>query len=269
MGLFSQCPARRFIDGLTDRYVEDGARILLSGFISAIGARTIYLRTGLSPEMRASVERETGSSLAGSVLAGEPRRIETHPADQGVGVLSVRMTQIPMLPRVSGGVTFGVDEEPISPRTQWHLVFHRGPLLLLEIDISDGTGFKPPRGWVESLTSRGAAHICWESKKGYVGSGDHLYLFFKRLKVFPHSKHSSNEEGIQAGIHLRQLCRDVWSKHGWEQAGVYQLSSGRGSQQRFVRKFDKMLLDRLGPEALTKVLEQMGTTLHEWVKAAI
>ena len=49
--------------------------------------------------------------------------------------------------------------------------------------------------------------------------------------------------------------------------GLYQLSSWRWSQRRFVRKFDKLLLDSLGREELAKALKPMGTDLDHWLKA--
>jgi hypothetical protein len=269
MGLFSQCPGRRFIDGLTDDYVEEGARILVSAFISAIGAKTVYLRTGISPETRSSVEAETGNSLSGSILASEPRRIEAYAAERGAEVMAARMTQIPMLHGASGGITFGLDEEPVSPSTQWKLVFHRGPLLLLEIEISDGTGFRPSSGWANSLLSSGAAHICWDRKQGYIGKADHLYLFFKRLKLFPYSKGPSDEKAIEAGLDLRRLCRDAWSKRVSDHTALCRLPSWHWRQRRFVRKFDKTLLAEVRPEDFKKVLKAMRIDLDQWLRAAV
>ena len=270
--MFSQCPASRFLDDASKSCVEEGTRILLSKFFDVMCARTVHLQSGISSLIEAHVRATTGISLSelskadGRELA--PSKTDVLPTEEAIGQCCSRLAQAPQLPHISAGITFGMDEAPSSPKTAWGLSFHRGPLPLLEVCISDGTGFKPPSGWAEPLIGSEAAHVLWISGKGYVGRADHLYLRLKRQKVFPDSRGDSNDEAVRAGQHLRRLCQEVWSKQGHEKAGPYKLAPLRWSQNRFLRKFDKMLVAQVGREKLSQFLRAMGTDLAQWLRAS-
>lgn len=238
MGLFSQHPASKFLDDASESCIEDGAKVLLSGFFDAMHVQKVHFEKNVLP------------------------------IEEAVGQCCLRMAQAPQRPNLSSGIVFGMDKEPNSPRTAWELWLHRGPLPLLELCISDGIGFKPPRGWAQPLLSDGAAHVLWVSGKGYVGGADYLYLLLKRQKLFPYSKGDSGEGAVAAGQQLRQLCSQVWSKQG-AKAGPYKLSSWGWSQKRFIRKFDKLLVDQVGREKLAQVLKTMGTDLDQWFQAGV
>jgi hypothetical protein len=267
MGIFSQCPARKFIEGITDVPVKEGAQALLTALFSSLGAQTVYLKSGLSREMRTSIEKETNSSLSGAFAPTEPERIESFSAREAPNIMATRMTHIPMLPGVSCGLSFGLEEAPSGPRTRWGLVLHRGPLLMLEIEIADGNGFKPKSGWAYSMVLSGAAHVCWDCDKGYLGNDDNLYLFLKRARLFPHSKGPSNEIAINAGLRLRQLCREIWSEQAGQGASPSALSSSSWRQKRFIKNFDRMLVDRIGREELAGLLTAMATDSDQWLQA--
>jgi hypothetical protein len=271
MGLVSVCPARRFLDGLNIQHVQAGTRVLLSAFFEAMHARTVYLESGVSPRIKALAEAATGIPVLAlgdevDTQRGRPKA-NVLPIEAAIEESSARMTQLQELPNVSAGISFGLDQEPNSPKNRWGLVLHRGPLPLLELRISDGSRFEPPDGWAECLIRNGSAHVVWVSGKGYVGGADHLYLFLKNQKLFPYSKGESSGGAIEAGQYLRRSCQEVWSKHSGEKAGPYKLSSWRWSQKLFVRNFDKMLIAQIGSEELAGVLKAMGTDLENWLPA--
>lgn len=212
-----------------------------------MGTQTVYLKSGISP---------TGTS-----------KTNIFQMEEAVNQCCVRMLEALQPHGVSGGVSFGLDEEADSPKSGWRLWLHRGPLPLLEIELPDRTGFKPPPEWRKSLISSGAAHVICTGGNGYLGSADHLYLLLKRQKLFPYSKGDSGEGAVAAGQHLRLLCGEIWSKQGGEKAGPHKLSSWRWSQKRFVRKFDKMLVTQTGSQELIGILKAMGTDLDQWFQA--
>lgn len=271
MGLFSQHPAARFLSDTSRDSVEEGTSALLSGFFDVMDVRAVHLQLGVSPLIEAHVKAATGMSLAELLQADgrepDPFSTKVFPRGEAVGQCCRRMLQTPQLPSISAGIAFGLDQEPDSPRTTWGLWLHRGPLPVLELCISDGTGFKPPGGWAESLISTEAAHVVWMSGKGYMGRPDYLYLWLKRRKLFPHSKGYSSSTAIEAGQRLRQLCQGVRSeRNGW-QSGPYKLSSWRWRQKRFVRDFDKMLVGRIGSDELAEILKAMGISPEGWLQA--
>lgn len=273
MGLFSQHPASRFLDDANKSSIEEGTRILLSNFFDVMRAQTVHLQSGISPLIEAHLKATAGISLSelSKAEGREPAPLKTDvlPTGEAIGVCCLRMTQAPQLPGLSSGIVFGMGKEPNSPRNAWELGLHRGPLPLLELRISDGLGFKPPKGWAETLINSEAAHVLWVSGKGYVGGADYLYLLLKRQELFPWSKGDSSEGAVATGQHLRRLCKEVWSKQGGEKHGLYTLSSWRWSQKRFVRKFDKLLVDQVGREKLAQVLQAMGTDLDQWLQAGV
>jgi hypothetical protein len=140
------------------------------------------------------------------------------------------------------------------------LMFHRGPLPLLELSISDQVGFKPPPDWADSLIKSGAAHVL-STNRGYVGSANHLYLFLKRNGIFPHSKGDSSVEAVSAGQSLQQFCCEVASGQA---VTTQTLSFWRWRQKRFLHKFDQALRAHVGADKLGIVLKAMGTSPDEW-----
>jgi hypothetical protein len=271
MGLISICPARRFLEGAKWEHVQAETDILLASFFEAMAAKSIYLQSGIAPRIASLAEAETGISLSAfygeAVAQAEVPETNIFPPKVASGECSIRMTQIPQLPKASAGISFGLDEEPNSPRTRWSVVLHRGPLPLLEIGISDEKGFRLPGGWPATLVSGGAAHVVWISGNRYLGAADQVYLWLKREKLFPYSKGDSGEEAITAGQRLRQLCQNAWAQYGGEKTEPYELSSWHWSQKRFVRNFDKVLLSRVGSRELSKTLKPMGTNVDQWLQA--
>jgi hypothetical protein len=273
VGLISICPARRFLEGAGWKHVQAETEILLTTFFDAMGAKCIYLQADISPRIAALVKSETGISISELDVETEPQsrapKTNIFPVKLASGECSLRMTQIPQLSRVSAGISFGIDEEPKSPRTRWSLVLHRGPLPLLEIGISDERGFNLPGGWPTRLIGSEAAHVLWITGKGYLGASDHLYLWLKREKLFPNSKGDPSEEAVAAGQRLRQLCRNAWLQHGGQKTDPHnKLSSWRWSQKRFVKNFNNVLLSYAKSQELREILEIMGTDLDHWLGAS-
>src|SRR5262249_5593531 len=138
---------------------------------------------------------------------GEPRVVSTS-VDIAVETCASRLAKLPEIPCVSRGISFGIDVEPVSPDTSWHIFLHRGPLPQLEIELSNAPGFHPPDGWREALIKSQCAHVVRFGR----GSGDNVALSLKRTRLFPHSKGSSSVNAVSAGRQLRKFCREAWQK---------------------------------------------------------
>lgn len=198
-------------------------------------------------------------------MGGGDRRIVAEPPEIAVETCVARMAKLRVIPGVFRGISFGIDVEPTEPKTSWSIVFQRGPLPLLEIELSDITGFHPPQRWLHSVIESKCAHLV-RGESSYMGGGDHLFLMLKRFNFFPYSKGDSSSEAVAAGQRLRELCSEVWQKQSGNGGHLYKLSSWQGRQERFVRKFDQML-QHVGSEKVSAILKEMGTRLESWLPA--
>lgn len=281
MGLFSISPCKRFLNGATNEHVYAATKALVSGFLHAMQAQEIHFVYGMHPQMRELAQKGAFGGVAsqrfgaGGLLESIGSDEATNQGDHRVVVESwetagetcaSRMSKLQEIAGVSTGISFGIDTEPSGPKTSWSLTFHRGPLPLLEIELSDITGFHPPQSWVDSMVESKAAHVIW-GKHSRLGGGDHLFLMLKRIRLFPYSKGNSSSDAVAAGQRLRRLCGEVWQKLSGGPEALYELSSWNWKRKRFVRRFDKALLEHAGSENLDALLKEMGTRLDSWLPA--
>jgi len=260
MGLFALNPAYRFLTDLSGDLVESEARIFLSGFFEAMGTRAVHLAGPPSTDFIDLIEKATGIPFDGT-----SDREEVLVTEAAARACAARLKRCYQVPNVSRGISFGLDEPPISPRNRWHLFLHRGPLPLLSVTITDGSAFRPPRMWEQVLINTGAAHVVW-NRKVHCGTQDNIYLLRKRQQIFPSSTSRSTGEAIEGGVLLRKLCRDIALKNGQEE--VYRLSSWQWAQRRFLRNFDKLLIKQVGTDKLTEIFAAMGIDLNMWLRAS-
>ena len=65
---------------------------------------------------------------------------------------------------------------------------------------------------------------------------------------------------------LRELCSAVWNNQSNDlvkkAAKIWP-----GSNIRFIRAFDKALVDEVGFDKLSKLLATLGTTIDQWLEA--
>lgn len=267
MGLISVCPVRTFLETQEAACVESQAEILLSAFFAAMRATHVHMSLSAGAVMKAFVESKAQGSFFTSTAyldaLAKPVKHEVLPASIAARQGAIRMAQLPQPSRISTGISFGLDQEPVSPRTSWSLMFHRGPLPMLELRLTDQTGFKPPAGWADCLLEKRAVHMV-TTTRSHLGSADHLYLFVKGKAIFPHSRGESSAEAASAGRSLRQFCRELTSGQAATTNRPSRLSFWRWKQKRFVRKFDKALTNHVGGHQLSTVLEAMGTSPTEW-----
>jgi hypothetical protein len=282
VGLFSISPARRFLESGESRDIYSGTRVLLSGFLRAMRAQNIHFKYGMHPQMRelaqkgamggADSQRFGAGGLLESIGSDEgtiqgDRRVVVESWETAVETCASRMSKLPEIPGVSRGISFGIDTEPSGSKTSWSLAFHRGPLPLLEIELSDHVGFHPPQSFRNSMIQSKCAHIVNGAKGPITGGGDPIFLMLKRFKLFPYSKGNSSSEVVAAGQRLRRLCREVWQKLSGDPETLYELSSWEWKRKRFVRTFDKVLLEHAGSGNLDALLKEMGTRLDSWLPA--
>jgi len=197
---------------------------------------------------------------------GDPRFV-VEPLEVAVETCATRMARLQEIPKVSRGIAFGIDVEPGGPKTMWSVVFHRGPLPLVEIELSDLTGFHPPLAWLDSIVESKCAHAVSRKAGRLSGGGDLLFLMLKRRELFPYSKGNSSNEAVAAGQSLRKLCREAWLKQSNNTDSSYELSPYQWRRKQFVRKFDRMLIEYAGSDNLSAILKKMGTRLESWLPA--
>ena len=201
-------------------------------------------------------------------MGGGDERMVVEPVETAVKTCATRMGRLKELHWVSRGISFGIDCAPNGPSSRWSVVLHRGPLPLLEMELSDITGFRPPERWMESLIASKCAHILNDTRGPYRGSGDHLFLMLKRHALFPYSKGNSNMEAVAAGERLRKWCGEVWQEQSGDAESLHKLSSWQWRQKRFVKRFDQVLIKHVGSESLDATLKEMGTRIESWLPAA-
>lgn len=277
MGLFSISPAMRFLDSANPEDIYAATKLLLSGFLQVMQAKTIYFKYGMHPTMRDMIARgllHSGTQRFGSgglllsaddddeSTTGEPR-VVAKSIDEAVEICATRLAKLSEIPLVSRGISFGIDVEPSGPDTSWRLLLHRGPLPLLQVELSNMPGFHPPKGWRDALINTRCAHVI----RSTMGSGDNVFLLLKRIKLFPYSKGNSSPQAAAAGQQLRKLCREAWQKQAGSPETLYDLPSLNSRRRRFVKKFDRILLEHAGSENLSAILKQMDTRLESWLAA--
>lgn len=92
-------------------------------------------------------------------------------------------------------------------------------------------------------------------------------MLLKRTTLFPYSKGNSSSQSVAAGQQLRRLCREAWQQQSGSSETLYKASYWARRRRRFVKEFDRMLLDRVGSEGLSTILKQMDTRLESWLAA--
>ena len=283
MALFSIAPVKRFLDSASSEHVYAGAELLVSGFLRAMQAKNVYFKYGMHPLMRELVLKgafgradSQGIGAGGKLLfsigddeemGGGDQRVVVEPVETAVETCAARMSKLRPIAKVSRGISFGIDRKPEGPNSSWSVVLHRGPLPLLEIELSDITGFRPPKPWLNSVVESKCAHVIGRTSGSYLGGGNNLFLMLKRRKLFPYSKGDSSREAVAAGQGLRKWCREIWQEQTGNAESLYELSSWEWRRKRFVREFDRMLTQRVGTESLNETLKEMGTRLESWLPA--
>lgn len=267
MAIFSHAPVSRYVDGISALLIKADARIIVSGFLQMIGARTVHFASGPSAILVDLVEKETGRPFFrdASPEARENMQREVLSAEAAATVCAAKLWEFPQLPNISGGVSFGINEPPRGPKNTWRLVLHRGPLPLLSVEISDVSGFKPTEGWEQVLIDGQSAHVVSSTKLQF-GTQDHIYLLRKRSELFPFSKGPSSQQAVDAGRQLREICKRVATDSGL--TGIQRVPMSGASVTGFLQGFDSLLRRAVGDDDLAHMLRLMGTTLDRWLNAS-
>ena len=283
MGLFPISPVKRFLDSANREDVYAGVQLLVSGFFQAVQAQQIYFKYGMHPLTREMMRKYglpggnterfgSGGRLLSSVgddeeMGGGDERTVVEPAETAVETCASRMAKLQNIPGVSRGIAFGLGSIPDSPARSWSIVLHRGPLPLLEIELSDMGGFHPPSTFREVVVQGKFAHVFAGTKFRSSGGGDHLFLMLKRWKLFNQSRGNAGSDAVAAGKLLRNMCREVWQKQAGDPDVLSELSSWNWKRKRFIRKFDEILVEHCGAENLNVILKKMDTRLESWLAA--
>ena len=236
MGLFPTSAAKRFLDTATTEDIYASSKVLLSGLFQAMQARTIYFRYGMHPTMRelmkqglhhAGMRRFGGGGVLSSgddeeSTSGD-ERVATESIDVAVETCARRLAKLAEIPHISRGISFGIDTEPASPATTWHIFLHRGPLPQLDVELASAKSFHQFDGWRDNFIKTHCAHIAHS-----IGSGDNIALSLKRKTLFPNSTGNSGAEAVNAGRQLRRFCAEAWQKQTGNSDNLAKCLPGNG-----------------------------------------
>jgi hypothetical protein len=164
------------------------------------------------------------------------------------------------------GINFGIEQRLNSSGCT--LYCRSGPLPVVELGVLYFADRQSPREWAETLVATKAVDVVytrtpWLRRERRYGAGDSRYLLWKRARLFREPKASIG--AVQAGCVLRELCKGVWND---PKRGLAKLEATRWwpwSQRRFIKAFDKALVEQVGEEKLTEIFGAMGTTVEQWL----
>jgi hypothetical protein len=164
------------------------------------------------------------------------------------------------------GVTFGLDKDK-NILSRWTLFLEGGPLPELSLSTYHGTGFRPPPGWPAAIMKTAAVNALWFDGKGDWGrsEGD-LYIACKR-RLLGHSLFLGVPDlaASTAGLELRQVCQTIQTMRVFHDAEYFKLSGWFWQRRRFLRTFDRVLINRLGVEKLAAILRTMDLEPDQWL----
>ena len=170
----------------------------------------------------------------------------------------------------AGVRTFGInfDIEQRFNSSGCTLYYRFGPLPVLELGVLYFADVQSPREWAGSLVSSKAVDVVftetdWLRLGKRYGAGDRRYLLWKRDKLLREPKATTH--ALQEGCVLREQCSAVWHKRSNDLAKKA-AKIWPGSHVRFIRAFDKALVDEVGYDKLSKLLAALGTTIDQWLE---
>jgi len=172
------------------------------------------------------------------------------------------MAALKPLPNGSRGISFALEGDSTS-KSDWSLFLHRGPLPLLDLGTLVNGGFDPAPGWGIRLIERDTGDVFCDST-GYFGSEHHIYLLLKQQRLFRRSVGQSAPEAVAAGLELRRACLKVSAQASDQTPKRYLLPGGNSAKRRFLRQFDRALLDAVESANLEEILKEMGINTDLW-----
>jgi hypothetical protein len=222
--------------------IEAASRPLLEGFFKSLSVHTVRLSPRLHPV--------------------------TLDAAAAIGACSRRMTELKPLQKGSRGISFALEQDGKSS-SDWDLFLHRDPLPLLDLGTQVDDGFDPAPGWGAGLIEKGTGDVFCDST-GYFGSQHYIYLLLKQQRLRRYSSGQSAPEAVAAGLELRRECLKVSAiasdQKPDQKPERYMLSGGTSKKRRFLRQFDRALLDAVGSANLQEILKAMGIDLDLWIQ---
>jgi hypothetical protein len=236
LGLFTQCRLARYLDSLEPAHIESLARVLLSALFESLHVRRVH--------------------VVGAVLS----------TDEALNRFAGKLSSFEIKHQPIQGVTFGLDTDK-NIHSRWNLFLEGGVLPELNLYTYHGTGFRPPPEWPEAIMRTAAVSALWLDGRGSWGrsEGD-LYLACKRSRLgrslflgVPHPAAAT------AGLELRQICQTVQTMKASHRPGSVKLSRWFWQRRRFLRTFDKILINRLGVEKLAAMLRTAGLEPDQWL----
>jgi hypothetical protein len=178
------------------------------------------------------------------------------------------MAELKPLPKGSRGISFALEQDGKS-RSDWDLFLHRDPLPLLDLRTLVDGGFDPAPGWGTRLIEKGTGDVFCDST-GYFGRQHYIYLLLKQQRLRRYSSGQPAPEAVAAGLELRRECLKVSARASDQKPDQkperYMLSGGTSKKRRFLRQFDRALLDAVGSANLQEILKAMSIDLDLWIQ---
>lgn len=256
MSQILRCTITRFITSLS----EEGARAETHAFLS-----TIFKSMEVQEVTRLGIK--CPAEDASHRLS---RHLFIHVEPAPMPELLARIEGQDLSVEMRAGVrTFGInfDVKQRFNASGCTLYYRFGPLPVLELSVLYFADVQSPREWADSLVASKAVDVVltetdWLRLYKHYGTGDRRYLLSKLNDLF--RKPKASMEAVQAGRVLREQCSAVWDKRSND---IVKNSPKwwPGSRKRFIRAFDKALVDQIGFDRLSELLEAMDTTIDQWL----
>ena len=236
MGLFTQCRLACYLDSLEPAHIESRARVLLSALFESLRVRTVHV---------------VGTALS---------------TDDALNRFAGKLSSLEIKHQPVQGVTFGIDKDK-NILSRWDLFLEGGVLPELNLCTYHGTRFHPPPAWPETIIKTSGCNALWFEGKGYWGrsEGD-LYLACKR-SMLGRSLFLGVPDlaAAGAGLELRQICQTVQTMRVVQRSEGVRLSRWFWQRRRFLKAFDRILINRLGVEKLAGILRTAGIEPGQWL----
>jgi hypothetical protein len=236
LGLFTQCRLACYLDSLDSAHIQSRTRALLSAHFDSLHVRTTH--------------------VVGAVLSTE----------QALDRFARQLSGLEIRHQPVQGVTFAVDKDK-NILSRWDLFLEGGVLPELSLSTYHGTRFHAPPAWPETIIKTRACNTLWFEGKGYWGrsEGD-LYLACKR-RMLGRSLFLGVPDlaAAGAGLELRRICQTIQTMRVVQRSEGVKLSRWFWQRRRFLKTFDRILINRLGAEKLAGILRIAGIEPGQWL----
>jgi len=176
--------------------------------------------------------------------------------------LSRRLVSMPVI--MDGGTGVGFQMETAG-NPKWSLILHRDVFFRVELRTFVGDSQRLSQRKGKRLVTTGTAHL-FKNLWGVRGVPVDIYLSRKLHELRARHVHPLMPDGgLVASAQFRQICRQVWDGAHPRNVAPRFLSVWGWRINRFVRSYDRLLVESASAEQLKTALDKMGMGMNLWL----